>query len=389
MTKDYPDGIYFDMPHDVYVALPRIGSSSIKDLIVSTATFWHRSWMNPNRDPEDLPIRDPKSVGTAFHMARLEPDRFVETYARGFDRSAYDDLLETDADVKVALKDLGEPQTQKGELALDRARRLLEHDPDARIASALAADHEEACFGRIMLPPDIWDACEDAMEFMANDQEMRRRFTGGFPEVTILWTDEHGTKLRARIDYLQAGGWADLKTFANPMRKPVDRCVEDAFRYNGYLAQAALYDMAIERVRSGDLPVEFWQDGSETGDQWVGAKSEMIDELREQPRPLSCHFVFVQSDGSPNLLSREIVLRDFVGGHDANGAGVDEDTLPDFMFKPSRLLLRGLMDVDKALRRYRWGCEAFLDGEAWSPDNAVGVIDEDCYPPNFIEGYYA
>lgn len=387
-TEDLEDGVYFDMPHDVYIRLPRIGSGGIKDLICSTATFWWNSWMNPDRPAEEIAPRDARSIGTAFHMARLEPDRFAATYAAALDVAAIDggDLLRTDTDVCARLAELGETQRKKGEASLDRARRLAELDPDARILAVLDAQHQEANFGRVLLPPDIMRAAERSIAIMSGDPEIARRLTGGFPEVSILWTSDKGVRLRARIDYLQATEWSDVKTFQNAQRKPLDVVFAQAFRFNGYMSQAALYDMAVEEIRRGALPVRVF-DADKLDPDVAADQQAMIDDLREQPNPLDCWYVFAQSDGSPNICTRKIILRDFVGGHDANGAGVDEDTLPSFMHKPSRVLLRGRMDVDKALRLYGWAREAFLPGEPWTPAQATGVIDEDAFNPHYLEGY--
>ena len=393
--EDLPDGIYFDLPHDIYVALPRMGSTGVKDMICSTATFWHRSWLNKNRPSDDLPKRDPKSIGTAYHMAQLEPDRFRETYARGFDPSEHIDdddggFLATDTAVCEVLKDLGETQRKKGESALDRAYRLAEIAPQYNIAAILEAEHIEDNFGKILLPPDLWSQAEFTMKLMQTDPSVVTCLSGGFAEVTILWTSDNGVKMRARIDYLTAHRWCDLKTFSNPLRKPVDVLINNAFRFNGYMSQAALYDEGVEQIRRGNLQVKWYHDGgvselSNLDESWSALA--MIEKIRAMKSPLLCFFVFVQSDGSPNILTRQVLLRDYIDGHDVNGAGVDDDTLPEFMTKATQVLTRGRMDVDRARRLFLWGEAAFNSDEPWLPDRAVGTIDEDCFNPHYLEGF--
>lgn len=47
------DGVYFDLPEDVYHAVPALGSSSLGEIIISPATFWCGSWLDPDRPELD------------------------------------------------------------------------------------------------------------------------------------------------------------------------------------------------------------------------------------------------------------------------------------------------------------------------------------------------
>ena len=79
-TETKPDGIYFGMSEDDYLAIPRLSSSGIKTMCVSTLDFWFDSWMNASREPEtETPAR---ALGKAYHKLILEgDDAFDALYA--------------------------------------------------------------------------------------------------------------------------------------------------------------------------------------------------------------------------------------------------------------------------------------------------------------------
>jgi hypothetical protein len=374
MTNDLPDGIYFDLPHDEYVRLPRLGSSSINDLRTSPATFWMKSWLNPNRAADETHGRDPKSVGTAYHMARLEPERFAETYARGFDVSDHPEALRTDTEVCAVLSEMGETQRKKGEDALTRAVRLRSAGYEGEIASLLEAQHNAEMGDKLALAPEVWDNVQVAMRLIRNNSDIAALLTGGMSEVSVLWT-ENGVPMRARLDYLRADGWADVKSFSNPYGKPVDQCIVDAFRFNRYYVQAALYDRGVEAIRRGELEIM---------DEPPALAFDITQAMRRAQSALPCHYVFVQSDGSANILARNVRLRAPVRGVEAQAGGAGD--LAAYMTQPSRLMMKGSLEVDYAVKRYEWGLEVHDDGEPWGPNWPVGDIGDDDYHDNFLDG---
>ena len=90
---DLPDGIYFNLDERVYHALPRLSASGINNLLVSPATFWNESWLNPDKKDEDTPAR---ILGRAYHTARLEPHKFDTQFVCELDKEDYADGLTTD-----------------------------------------------------------------------------------------------------------------------------------------------------------------------------------------------------------------------------------------------------------------------------------------------------
>src|SRR3546814_14526079 len=56
--------------------------------------------------------------------------------------------------------------------------------------------------------------------------DLSKAFSGGHPEVSIFWQDEQtGISCKARLDYLKARAIVDLKTFSNPLSKPIDKAI--------------------------------------------------------------------------------------------------------------------------------------------------------------------
>ena len=372
MTSDMKDGVYFDLAHDDYLKLPRLGSSSLTDLRTSPATFWQKSWMNPDKRDDDTPAR---AIGRAYHMARLEPNAFARAYARGFDPADHPDALRTDADVKAALADLGEPMTKKGELALDRALRLRGEGYQGEVVSLLVAQHMEDHAGKALLSPEVFDQIIASAVALRRTPEIGEMITGGASEVSILWTRECGTRMRARIDHLRPDGWADLKTFSNPHGKPVDQCLVDAFRFNRYYVQAALYHEAVEAVRAGAVPF---------GDDVAGAGAALLREVVGHDGPLPINYVFIESNGSPNILARRVRAHAPVRGAEEQAEGAAQ--VAPYMVQPSRLMMKGQQEVDYAVRVFRRSMEIHGEGEPWGPLIPVGHIEDGDYHDDFLDG---
>ncbi len=78
MNNDFPAGLFLDLSNEDYHALPIIGSTGLKKIKRSPFHFWYDSPMNPDR-----PQRKRSAalvIGSAWHCATFEPDRFEEAY---------------------------------------------------------------------------------------------------------------------------------------------------------------------------------------------------------------------------------------------------------------------------------------------------------------------
>ena len=101
-----PDGVYFSMDEDTYFALKRFSASGMKSMLVSPATFWADSWMNPAKERKE---RDSFALilGSAYHAAIFEPETFHDRYVSEPDFDGVKDLLTSDTQVRAELKALG------------------------------------------------------------------------------------------------------------------------------------------------------------------------------------------------------------------------------------------------------------------------------------------
>lgn len=358
------DGVYFGIPEDEYHAIERLSASGIKDMLASPSQFWARSWMNPYRNDDDTPAR---TIGRAWHCARLEPARYEQTYYRSLQLEDHLDALTTDAEVCEALKDMGQPQRLKGEIAADRARRLVDNGFTGEIWSMVREQHAEDHDGMIELPAAVYDEIDRNASWIRQSPEVAEYLTGE-PEVTLLWTDaETGVRMKARLDLLRSDGFVDLKTFSNQNGKEIRRAISDAYRFNRYYIQTAVYHSAVEAIRSGEIT--------------DAAGSRVVADLRSRKEPTKAAYVFCEK-GTPLTVVRDIVLYRKHLSMDAAGGG---DVAARYA-GPSGLLTKGLVEMRWACNTFKTLMEVYGPDDAWLPTNPIGSLGDDDYPSNWING---
>ncbi len=433
--KQLRDGIYFDLPENIYHAQQRLSSSGIQDLLVSEGDFWARSWLNPANADKDKEPTKAQILGRAYHTARLEPDLLLQRFAQEFDaqdcpdgltndtevraalkllqpqKDAIEGLLANDTAVKEALAAMGQPKAIAGEDAAARALRLRSLRPEVQIWSLIVADweaingpmtapadesaatraqrliglgytgkifaieraaYEAQHAGKTFIAREYWAQVLADMELIKSNPEVRQYLIGGEPEVSILWTDQpSGLKMKARIDYLRPNEGNDFKTFENMMRKPLRRCLADAFRYNRYYIQSVVYHDAMEEIRAG----------LEVAGPATLAQVDLIEAIRANPIPMGIRYTFQQKGGVPNLLTMNVKLyHGMHPGTEAAAAGADPETLKMMRAKygePSLLHRRAQLDIASAKRKFAACFEIFADGEPWRTIEADTELTDD------------
>ncbi len=367
-TIQLPDGIYFNLPDEIYHGQDRLSSSRIKDLIVSPATFWAKSWMNPKRKEKQ---GDHFTVGKAYHTARLEPLEFNNRFVMELDPDDYE--IKTHAGIKRALKEIGEPQTKAGENALDAALRLRGCGYDDPIYHIDLMKWEAERKDRLSLSPTVWDEVIDDMRLLQGNKEASVFLKDGAPEVSFLWTDEDGIKWKVRFDWLATTHFSDFKTFVNSNGKKLDQCIADAFRFNGYYIQAYLYWSAMEEIRKGEHEIYHFNNNDPVPEIPELMKNHpIIDGIRAQKSPLKACYIFQEKGGIPNLLAREIEI--FRQEHDSPKP------------TPSLLMRKAEIELNYAVLQYKQCIEIFgTDGRPWEPLNPVGTIGDVDYPSFWLE----
>lgn len=243
MTEPLQDGIYFGLPEESYFAHPAFSSSGIRWLRVSPLDFWSRSWLNPNR-PEESPSEF-MEMGKAYHKRIVEGrDAFYQCYAAELDAEKYPNALRTNDEIKARLRDMGE---KTGGNKADLIARLLAVDPSAEVWDTLEREHAEHHGGKILISQPLIEKIELSAAMIEKHPQLCKAFTGGAAEVSIFWHDEEtGVPMKARLDRLKARAIVDLKTFSNPLGKPIDRAIATSVASGKYHIQAAVYDEAAK-----------------------------------------------------------------------------------------------------------------------------------------------
>lgn len=312
MSTDLPDGIYFSLPEDQYHALPRLSASGIKTLLVSPLQFYMESWMNPEREESDDTAA--RKLGRAYHKLILEgDDAFDAGYAVAPEKSDFPDALDGAAALKEKCADLGLKKT--GTIP-ELCERIAYADPAVELWPVIKAAAMEEAAGREVLTRSQWQEIQRMRYVLQHMPTVRSGFTGGYPEVSILWTDTMtGVRLKARMDYLKprgtVAGILDLKTFANVMEKPMELAAATEIQRNRYHVQPPVYFAAWEAGAA------MWRErGAEAVTVCAGPEPSeaWLTEVFEARRP-QFHFVFAKTGRVPDVVVREFAEFETYGGN--------------------------------------------------------------------------
>ena len=372
------DGVYFDLPDEIYHAVPRLSASGLQKLCVSPATFWRGSWLDPDRPPLDEEQTQAQLLGKAYHKARLEPDLFESTYVRKLDKTEFPDALFTADQMKAVCEDIGLGKSGTKDVLADR---LVDHGYDERpIWTVMERAWEEARNGRIPLDAKHYDQMMRDMQNVRENGEVAELLTGGFAEVSIFYTDQHGIPMKSRVDYLALTHWADFKTFENSRAKELDQALADAMRYNRYYVQAVAYRDAIEAVRIGGLDI--------VGDA-TDAQREFIAKLRLNPSELDCHYIFQEKKGVPNLLAYEFPFYMVPFTTIMNEIGLSEDRaarMRELTRNRTRLFMKGAHEIVEAKKQFVLYSQVYPAGTPWFPLKSRRSFSDEMFHPYWLEG---
>jgi hypothetical protein len=302
------DGIYFGMDEALYHSIPRLSASGVKELRISSLKFWFQSWMNPNREEDkDTPAR---KLGRAYHKLFLEGDAaFDASYAVAPSKDDYPNALDGGAELKAKCEELG---LKKSGTIAELCDRLRQEDYTLELWPDIMAEFEQECGEREVLSRSQWEEIQRARYVLNHMPEIADIFTGGQPEVTILFTDG-GVPMKARLDYLKPGAGlasiVDLKSFGNVMGKPIEDVPEGEISRNDYFVQPVVYSRARKAARQmwadhGIGCVHTHDDGPD--EDWIASVLE--------PEKSEFVFVFVQTGGVPDIAVVEFVQTETYGG---------------------------------------------------------------------------
>lgn len=373
------DGIYFGLPAEVYHAVPRLSASGLQKLCVSPATFWKGSWLDPERPELDDESTKAQVIGKAYHTARLEPHLFDSSYVRELDKKEFPKgTVFTGIDMGKALEELGE---KKSGSVGEQAERLAAAGFDKPIWHLAMAAWEEERAGRVALPAKVYDEVVRDMERIRSNADIAELLSNGEAEVSIFWTDQHGLKMKSRVDYLQAAAWADFKTFDNTRGKVLAQALADAMRYNRYHVQAVTYRDALEAIRLGGLQVQ----GEATDSQRA-----LVAAIQLRPHELACWYIFQEKGGVPNLVAKEFPFYTLPMSAQLNRAIAGDDEArargDAAQQRRSKLHIRARQDVDHAKRAFVLHDQVYEPGQPWFPIDPVGAFDDMDFSDYWLDG---
>jgi len=237
-------GIYFGMPEEEYHAAPALSSSGIRNLLISPLDFWTNSYLNPAFVDEKT---DAMVLGTAFHRRLLEPERFAAMYGPWPRREDYPNAVDGGDDLKALCGEMG--LKKSGKIA-DLCERILEANPDAELWPVIKADLIQRLKGKTLLKASDLADIERAARLIFAHQSAAKALTGGYAEVAVFWIDEEsGVPMKCRLDYLKVKSIVDVKSFSNPLGKPLNAAVAGAMAMGRYDVQAVIYDAGVTAAK--------------------------------------------------------------------------------------------------------------------------------------------
>lgn len=375
------DGIYFDLPAEEYHALPRLSASGICNMLISPATYWADSWMNPDRlKKEDEEQTKAQILGTAYHVARLEPARFATAYVRDLDPADYPNALMNGTAIGDALGAIGETKKKAGEDVLSQALRLRSAGYGGPIWTLMRDDFDRQHADKTALKAQFYDEIVRDIERIKAQPDIQKHLEGGASEVSVLWTCKRtGVSMKARLDYLQFNAFTDFKTFDNYNGKNLDQFIADTFRFNRYYIQAAHYHDATEQIRDGD------------GLRVHGSHEQfaLVEAIRKQKTPLDAWYIFQEKRGIPNLLARKIRLYTKpAAGHDVNDAGTPgelSEKVAAMTIRRSALHIKARAEIDHATNLFKFYRDEIGEARPWPPLNPTDELNDDSFPLSWLE----
>jgi len=278
------DGIYFHLDADAqYHPASGLGSGDIKRLYYNPSAYWWNSPLNPMRPPRTE--TNFMTFGKAVHVRVLEgEEKFNRLYECAYEG---DDLLRTDDDIKAWLTARG-VTPMKG-LKADRVAQALTLDPEVKIADVIKARAEAE--GRVILPADEYRRIVISSKLIADNPDLATAFSGGMPEVAIVWTeivDGEPVKCKALLDYLKIRGIGDLKSTSNPKEIAFPNLCRIRFAERRMDIQAAHY------LRAREFIPRFVEEGRVFGDH----DPEWLRKVAAQEE-YGFAFVFFSTTGAP------------------------------------------------------------------------------------------
>lgn len=237
MTKPLADGVYINLDAETYFAQDRLGSTDLSVLHNRPADWFYGSRHNPHRG--ERKVSDEMAFGSALHVLLLEGE---DAYRRTVSVKPA-----TYIDAKT-----GEEKPWNG---------------NATVCKDWLEAHDKP--GVTIIAEDADRRVRHMAALIRNHPELGPPMGKGLSEVSVLWTNEQGVKLRARFDKLLPAFVVDLKTFGGDARgrSTTDQCLAlvaqrsmDVQRFLYFQARTCMADL----IKAGAL-----HGGTDAQREWI------------------------------------------------------------------------------------------------------------------------
>lgn len=216
--EPFVPGVFTDMPHERYLSLDALSASGIKRILQSPMHYKYDR-EHPTEATESM------LLGTALHMAVLEPDRYADSVI----------VIPEDAPARPT----------------SRQWTAAKPSPASLAAMQWWTEFETRAAGKLLLKPEQAAKVEGMAGAVRRHPVHDELLRDGTPETSFLWRDAR-TELpcKARFDYLRNDGIAlDVKSCVDASPEGFTRAVA-SFRYH---VQHAWYNNAHEHLRDASL----------------------------------------------------------------------------------------------------------------------------------------
>ncbi len=200
------DGIYFNLSEKEYhnIEALTLSNSSMKMILSSPLEFWWQSNLNTLYEKEDKKCL---SDGRSFHCLLLEGEKaFNERY------SVVPEVIDQYSK---------NSNSYKNWVALQKDKEIISRK-----------DYQ--------LMKRIYD-------YLHYDEQLfdNNIIANGYPEVSIIWTEEDGIQRKARLDYLKQNCIIDLKTYIKTKDIDVNTFISQYFFKHKVFMQLIYYRRAL------------------------------------------------------------------------------------------------------------------------------------------------
>lgn len=259
---------YVDCSNEEYHSGPGLSKSGLDAIQISPLEYWDR-YLNPDPRPFEGD-KDHFKVGDGTHKLILEPGTFEQTYAVGFDKSAFPDALDTGDDLKKACQ--AEGLMVSGTKAAMIERLMLEAGYSSdRFIDLLKKQHEASHEGKLLINADSYRDMLSSINAVLRDPWAGGLLSDGTAEQSFYYSDEDYTYdyydeaqgktvtaallRKCRTDWITGNGeWVvDLKTTDDVSEEGFGRTILK----RRYHVQGAWYLDILKALYGKDAPRGF------------------------------------------------------------------------------------------------------------------------------------